>query len=101
MPTNPSFPPIDLFDPEQDFAIVYRRLPHWSQAGALCFLTWRTFDSIPSAVLERWLDERGQYLRRLGIDPMAEDWRGQLNRLAPRARNEFHRTFSDRWNDDL
>lgn len=101
MSTEPPSTPIDLFDPEQDIAIVYRRLPHWSQAGAVCFITWRTFDSIPAPVLRQWLDERGQYLRRHGIDPSAADWRGQLNRLAPRIRNEFYRTFSDRWNDHL
>ncbi len=101
MPTQPPSLLIDLFDPDQDVGIVYRRLPHWSQAGTLCFITWRTFDSIPAAVLQQWLDERKQYLERYGIDPSAEDWGSHLNRLPLTARNEFHRRFSDRWNDHL
>ena len=38
---------MQIFDPKQEFCIVERRLPHWSQAGTITFVTWRTWDSIP------------------------------------------------------
>jgi hypothetical protein len=40
--------PLQAFDPQQDFEIVHRRLPHWSQPGTLCFITLRTWDSMPA-----------------------------------------------------
>jgi putative transposase len=64
---------VQLFDPEQDVAIIKRRLPHWSQAGTACFITWRTWDSIPQAVLATWLEERRVFLQKHGINPLAED----------------------------
>jgi putative transposase len=100
-------------------------LPHWSQAGTLAFITWRTQDSIPASVLQAWLEERDQWLRRHGIctrdSPLApreepsrgarrlqssrgargRHWRDELQKLAPALVAEFHRHFSNRWNDDL
>ena len=63
-----SDPQFQLFDPEQDFQVFERRLPHWAQAGTLCFITWRTWDSIPKPVLQHWLDERNRWLARHGIN---------------------------------
>ena len=50
--------PLQMFDPHAEYAVVERRLPHWAQAGTMCFITWRSFDSIPSTVLRRWHAER-------------------------------------------
>jgi hypothetical protein len=48
-----------FFDPLAEFnAIEGRSLPHWSQAGTMCFITWRTWDSMPSAVVLHWHNER-------------------------------------------
>jgi hypothetical protein len=58
---------IQVFDPKQGYAIIERRLPHWSQAGTIAFITWRTWDSIPEAVLNEWLAERDDWLPRHGI----------------------------------
>jgi hypothetical protein len=33
---------IQVFDPTQEYAVIERRLPHWVQAGTICFITWRT-----------------------------------------------------------
>ena len=93
--------PLQVFDPNAEFAIVERRLPHWSQAGTICFITWRTDDSIPEKVLRSWHAERHEWLRTHGIEPRAVDWRDQLDRLAPRLRVEFMRTFSERWHRHL
>ncbi len=101
MPPESSRFPIQFFDPKQDVQIAERRLPHWSQAGVLCFVMWRTWDSIPKPVLQPWLDDRRRFLQRLGIDDAADDWRNRVQSLPPSTRAEFYRTFSERWNDEL
>jgi REP element-mobilizing transposase RayT len=100
MPEPPRLP-IQVFDPRQDVVVVDRRLPHWLQAGTACFITWRTWDSIPKPVLKRWLRERWQFLREHGVDPMAENWSWQLCRLDRYVQDEFRRTFSERWHAHL
>ena len=92
---------IQVFDPKQEFSVVERRLPHWSQAGTISYLTWRTWDSIPKTVLARWIAERNAWLMRHGIDPMADDWRKRLSTLGATLLREFQLQLSDRWNDHL
>ena len=46
---------IQCFDPKQEYAVCERRLPHWSQAGTVSFVTFRMWDSIPQPILNRWL----------------------------------------------
>jgi putative transposase len=92
---------LQMFDPHAEYAVVERRLPHWAQAGTICFITWRTFDSIPDTVLRRWHAERQAWLQRHGIESGAGDWRGELQRLDRRLRAEFTRTFSERWHRHL
>src|SRR5262249_2289062 len=81
--------------------VVERRLPHWSQAGTLAFITWRTWDSIPEAVLRRWLDSRDAWLRRNGIDPAKPQWRDRLPQLPRELVTEFRATMSNRWHSHL
>ena len=38
---------LQYFDPQQDHTVGWKRLPHWAQAGTVCFITWRTADSLP------------------------------------------------------
>src|SRR5437899_1868080 len=71
----------DFFDPQGEVTIYYRRLPHWDQPGVMCFITWRTIDSIPAEVLRRWRVERAVWLRQHRIDPQAANWREQLKML--------------------
>jgi type I restriction enzyme R subunit len=93
--------PLQVFDPKAEFSIVERKLPHWSQAGTICFITWRTIDSIPKSILNRWHADREDWLRRNGIDPKSADWKDQLQQLDGKLRGEFTRTFSDRWHRHL
>ncbi len=60
MPTNSAFAlkekpvlPVMLqaFDPEGEFEIRHRNLPHWRQQGATYFVTFRLNDSLPQAKL--------------------------------------------------
>jgi REP element-mobilizing transposase RayT len=98
---NSTLWPLQVFDPFEGFAIVERKLPHWSQAGTICFITWRTHDSIPRSVLGRWHAGRDDWLRRHGIDPHAGDVKHQLQQLDRTTRGEFVRTFSERWHRHL
>src|SRR6266568_3720210 len=99
--TDPIHSRIQIFDPEQEYAVIERRLPHWIQPGTVCFITWRTWDSIPEAVLQIWLAGRNEWLVRHGIDPQRTDWNNQLRLLDPRLVVEFQRLLADRWNDHL
>ncbi len=92
---------IQTFQSQQDFAVVQRRLPHWSQAGTVSFITWRTWDSIPEQVLKLWLARRDQWLSEHGIDPTRDDWRAKLKLLDAPFLQEFQRQLGDRWNEHL
>jgi putative transposase len=92
---------LHYFDPFAEYSVFERRLPHWSQPGVICFITWRTADSIPGDVLEEWRQERRQWLRRHGINPISDNWRDELQLLSPESRHEFYRHFSTRWHDYL
>ena len=93
--------PLQVFDPRQGFAVLERKLPHWSQAGTVCFITWRALDSMPKSVLNRWYADREDWLRRRGIDPKGIDWKSHFDQLGPDLRSEFVRTFSERWHRSL
>ena len=87
---------LHFFDPCEPTAIVERKLPHWSQAGVVCFITLRTHDSMPADVLNRWRDERSAWLVRHGIAPRSSNWREKLLLLDPPLQAEFYRHFSQR-----
>jgi len=91
----------EFFDPNADVTIYYRRLPHWDQPGAMCFITWRTADSIPAEVLQRWRTERAIWLRQRSIDPHAKIWREQLKLLSAAVRRDYHQRFTSPWMECL
>jgi hypothetical protein len=93
--------PIHLFDRDADVQIVERRLPHWSQSGTVCFITWRTHESMPRRVIEKWLEDRAQWLRSHGIDPNDVQWRQHLHLLGADRVRQFLSTFWNRWHDSL
>ena len=88
------------FDPQAEFSVVERRLPHWSQAGAVAFITWRTWDSMPRVVVDRWIAERENWLRDHGIDPES-DWKPLIDRLPPEQQRELQRIMAERWDQEL
>ena len=57
----------EAFDPNAEFSIESRIRPHWSQAGAVVFVTFRTHDSIPADVIYRWQREKVEWLLAKGI----------------------------------
>lgn len=50
------------FDPEADCGVRYRRKPHWTQASAFVFVTFRLADSIPRVVFLDWERAREDWL---------------------------------------
>ena len=96
-----SFLPYHLFEPDADLHIVERRLPHWSQPGAVAFITWRLHDSMPTEVIQRWREERARWLLDHGINMCRPDWRTRLNSLDPQLRHSFVNSLSNRWHDAL
>jgi len=86
-----------LFDPLEEVDITRRFLPHWEQSGKTYFITVRTADSLPAEVVADWLDARNAWLRTHQIDPRHEKWRVLLSRLPIELQREYHRRFSDQF----
>jgi putative transposase len=79
---------ITFFDPKADWTVVERGLPHWSQAGCVCFVTWRLNDSLPANVLERLDREITTLLKDEGLAP-SSDWKQQLALQSSKRRGEI------------
>jgi len=90
-----------FFDRSETLSVIERKLPHWSQAGVISFLTFRDHDSMPKDVVETFLQERNDWLTRYGIDSKLIDWKSRLAQLGRQIEQEFFQHFSDRWNDEL
>ena len=92
---------MDVFDPDREFTVIERRLPHWTQAGTITFITWRTWDSLPEHVIRQWQEERSAWLRKHGIDPVQPNWESQLRGLDGKLVREIQRILAERWNNHL
>ncbi len=82
----------EFFDPKAELGISEHYRPHWSQTGAIVFITMRTHDSIPIEVLNRWDREKQEWLQRRGFG-MNTHWSKSLPLLDVKARNEFNKEF--------
>jgi putative transposase len=80
-----------FFDPSVSVSVTRGHLPHWDQAGATYFITWRTADSIPKDVWEHWRWLRSCWLREKGINPEDTDWRKQVEALPEERYRDFRR----------
>ena len=90
----------DLFDPKAEFFVEQGGKPHWSQTGAIVFGTFRTLDSIPIEVLDRWEREKQEWIvRALCRSPLAKQadltmhWSRLLTLLADEDREKFNKHF--------
>lgn len=90
-----------FFCPEDELRVTQRRLPHWSQDGAVVFLTWRTHDSMPKDLLDAWRAERNRWLVRHRIDPTLPGWKVKMQDLPADELAWFHDHFTTRWHDEL
>ena len=89
-----------FFDPKQDFTIGWKSLPHWAQAGAVCFITWRTADSLPTAVVERLAQQRNELLLSFGLDPRG-NWKAELAKLPAQERGRVQWSLFSAWDQQL
>jgi len=74
-----------FLDRDTEIGIRRGNLPHWRQDGALYFVTFRTADSLPSGLLQSWMQERDEWLRAnpapRGPAVQIEYWERFPNRL--------------------
>jgi putative transposase len=88
------------FDPESELLIHEHFRPHWSQAGAIVFITFRTHDSIPREVVERWDRDKQDWLTRNGLANAELHWSKVIPLLENEDRVRFNRQF-DRCREDF
>jgi carbamoylphosphate synthase large subunit/REP element-mobilizing transposase RayT len=67
MPTRPTYnkmsaPRFRAFDPHSELRRRKRNLPHWEQAGATYFVTFRLADAVPQNLLRQWKQELETWL---------------------------------------
>lgn len=87
-----------FFDPQSEFSVIRRKLPHWTQAGTLCFITWRTWDSFPAPVQEEWAGEVARFFNLHGVSLGDKPWWEAAKRLDAKTGGLFRKQFSKRWN---
>jgi putative transposase len=90
-----------FFDAEAEFSVSRGHLPHWEQVGTVCFITFRTWDSMPREAIERLHTARAEWLRAKGIDATRPEWKHDVDRLPESDRTAFRRMCSSRWEDAL
>ncbi|MGI9325337.1 MAG: transposase [Pseudomonadales bacterium] len=83
----------EFFDPKAELNISEGDRPHWSQAGAVVFVTFRTHDSIPKEVIQRWDREKNDWMRQRGY-PTDRDWRQLLPDLSDDEQRDFRKHFN-------
>jgi REP element-mobilizing transposase RayT len=79
-----------FFNPYADIRHTENRLPHWQQAGAVYFVTFRLADAVPVRLRNQWENERETWMRA-----HPEPWSDDVER-------EYHQRFSgaiERWLD--
>jgi type I restriction enzyme R subunit len=91
---------LQFFDPNSDHTVVWKNLPHIAQTGTLCFITWRTADSLPESALKRLTHRREILLRHYGIE-CGENWRASLAELKSEIRREVHWSLFTAWDQEL
>ena len=97
----PSINDFQFYDPDAEMTMTMGDLPHWQQAGATYFITYRTFDSISKTAVAQILAERDDWLQRHGINATDADWHNHLRKLPLAQQQAFRRTLSNRFEQEL
>lgn len=89
----------EISDPRAETHIYEHCRPHWSQAGTVVFITFRTHDSIPREVILRWEREKAEWLRQRGHD-VSRHYSQIVPLLSEKERAHFKKHF-DRTREDF
>ncbi len=89
----------ETFDPDAEYFVHEHFRPHWSQAGAVVFITFRTRDSIPQEVIERWDNEKQDWMHRHGYRSN-EHWSLIVESISDSHRTQFTKHFN-RFREDF
>jgi len=90
-----------FFEPEAEASITAGDLPHWQQAGATYFITYRTIDSISAIAMDRIIGERNDWLQRNEIDPASPVWPNLIRLLSESQQRAFRKHFSTSFEREL
>jgi len=82
----------ELFDPNAEVLVHEHWRPHWAQCGVIVFVTFRTADSIPREVIERWTSEKREWPTRRGYE-VAGDLQTTIAKLSGKDLADFRRHF--------
>ncbi len=88
----------NFFDPKSDFQVIAgSNLPHWFQPQGTYFITFRTEDSMPKDLVERWYIQRSKWLAIHDISDSTPNWKEKFEKLPEKLRLHFHNTFSKQY----
>ncbi len=99
-PSENSLIDLQCFDSSQDYSIEWKRLPHWAQAGTICFITWRTADSFPREVAARLHRYKLELMKNNQLD-LSLEWRDAVKKLPPATRARLRWQLFTNWDEKL
>ncbi len=80
---------LKFFNPYGDIRRWQTALPHWQQKGAVYFVTFRLWDSLPTTLTNRWRFEKATWL-----ECHPKPW-------SPETELEYDKRFTRRWEQEL
>lgn len=80
----------EYFNPLTEIDIHQGNLPHWEQGSVWYFITFRLADALPASVVEEIKNERAHWKQTHDLD-----------NLSPEELAEYHRLFSERYENLL
>jgi putative transposase len=101
MADNLQRPMFGAFDPKAEIAKTERNLPHWFQPEVATFITFRTADSMPAKVVQRWREELCTWLISHGCDPTIAEKNGREQQLPRDLQRAYMKMRNRGWLDRL
>lgn len=83
------------FDPDKPVRFYFRHLPHWRQAGATYFVTFRLNDALPPAVLQKLKTLREQFDRTHPGPRTDRDWEEYARTITQLAENSMDSGYGE------
>ena len=90
-----------FYQPDEDWDDSVRRLPHREQAGAITFVTFRLFDSMPKPIVTKWHQEIAQWLSEHQLSGMTVEQVFASTTVASSLKRELRKFKNRRWHNQL